>query len=270
MPSGLGSVALCVCRIVGILVLTLGTFSAAAFVIVCRLPGITSLHAFYFRYLTWICGLKVVVLGKMCTQRSVLFISNHSSYLDYIILSSLIIQGVFVAKVEIRHWPIIGFCSRLTDVIYIDRLAKNQVKLQNEKIHHYLQMGHRIILFPEGTTSDGQSLLPFKTSLFANVDMEIEGSLVTIQPISVTAVALDDIPIGRCFRSLYAWYGVMDFLSHLWIFLQLGEVTVEVMFHPPITSAEFKDRKEVSHYCSMVIQKGMSDAIRGRVATSTL
>ena len=269
MPSGLGSPLLCLGRIVAILALSLLTFTALAFILLFRLPGVVSLHAFYFHYIKNICGLRILVQGEMCAHDPILFLANHSSYLDYVILSDVILKGVFVAKIEIRRWPILGFLSQLTDVIYIDRTAKHQVTSQNEQIHKYLQRGHRVILFPEGTTSEGHHLLPFKTSLLANVYTKLEGGMVTIQPISITAIALDDIPLGRSFRSLYAWCGTMDLLTHLWIFLQLGRVTVEVMFHPPITGAEFQDRKELSRFCARVIQKGMSESIRGRCYAKT-
>ena len=205
---------------------------------------------------------KVVVKGEQCREGAVLFVSNHSSYADISIIGALI-RGCFVAKAEVAKWPLFGICARLSRTVFVDRRAR-YARQQAEEMKRRFQKGERLIFFAEGTTSDGNRVLPFRSSLFATAEIEIEGRPVTVQPVSIAYTRLDGIPMGRHLRPFFAWYGEMEMLSHLWGIVGLGRSTVVVEFHKPVTIRDFPDRKALAAYCQAVVAAGVSSALSGR------
>ena len=127
-------------------------------------------YKFLFFGIRKIFGIKLKVSGEQEENR-VMFISNHISYLDIVILGSLV-NAVFVAKSEIRNWPIINKLCILGKTIFIERENRRSVKKQSISIKENLKDGFNVILFPEGTSSDGSKVLDFKSSLFEIVDQD--------------------------------------------------------------------------------------------------
>jgi 1-acyl-sn-glycerol-3-phosphate acyltransferase len=208
-------------------------------------------------------GFKVRVRGTMTDSRPVLFVSNHSSYLDVPVLGS-IIPAAFVAKSEVAGWPLVGALARLQRTVFIERRAQ-RAGVQRDGMRRRLQQNHSIILFPEGTSSDGMRTLPFKSSLFSIVETALSnGNTVTVQPVSLVCTELGGLPIGRAWRPFYAWYGDMTFIPHFWNVFKLGHFTVDVIFHPPVTITEFADRKALAVFCRGVIAKGVEECLTGR------
>lgn len=117
-----------------------------------------------------------------------------------------------------------------------------------------------LILFPEGTSNDGNRVLPFKSAFFAAA----EGAL-PVQPVSIAYTRLDGLPMQRAFRPFYAWYGGMTLADHLFAALGLGNPTVDVIFHPPVSIADFHDRKALANHCHDVINHGVALALAGRL-----
>ncbi|MEI7607808.1 MAG: lysophospholipid acyltransferase family protein, partial [Rhodospirillaceae bacterium] len=154
--------------------------------------------------------------------------------------------------------------AKLQETVFIDRKAKREVAQQGETLVGRLMAGDSLILFPEGTSSDGNRVLPFKTALFAVASQRIDDRPLTVQPVSLTATALDGIPLGRMLRPLYAWYGDMDLGPHLWQFAKLGGVTVAVEFHPPLTVDDAGSRKALADQCYRAVRSGVSRAVAGR------
>ncbi|KAA0597665.1 1-acyl-sn-glycerol-3-phosphate acyltransferase [Azospirillum lipoferum] len=224
-----------------------------------------TLPAFYHRVCARLMGLDVVVRGQRVADGPVLFVSNHSSYLDITVLGSQI-PGSFVAKSEVGSWPFFGLLARLQRTVFVERKARASVDKQRDDIGSRLDAGDSLILFPEGTSSDGNRTLPFKTALFAVAARRIDGRPLTVQPVSVAATRLDGIPMGFAFRPFYAWYGDMDLAPHLWQAFRLGGMTVEVEFHPPVTIDGFSSRKALAEHCQRVIADGVARAISGRPA----
>ena len=215
------------------------------------LPLRISIPVLHHKLITKIIGLKIDRIGYISGDKKVLFVSNHLSYFDIIILGSLI-PGRFIAKSEVANWPIFGFLSKITRTIFIrrDRKASNeQVRLIKEQ----LDRCEKLILFPEGTSSDGRRVLPFKSPLF-------DAAMLTnsiVQPITIRYTHLNGIPIGYSSRSLFGWYGDMDLLPHLWNALSLGIFTIEVVFHKPIRANQFSNRKKLAVYCQKTVAKGL-------------
>jgi len=204
---------------------------------------------------------KVEVRGEQCKEGAVLFVSNHTSYADISIIGAHI-RGCFVAKAEVAKWPLFGICAKLSRTVFVDRRAK-YARAQAEEMKRRFQNGDRLIFFAEGTTSDGNRVLPFRSSLFATAEIEVNGKPVTVQPVSIAYTHLDGIPMGRHFRPFFAWYGDMEMFSHLWGIVGIGRSRVVVEFHPPVTIRDFPNRKALSAYCQAVVAAGVSRAITG-------
>ena len=226
------------------------------------------LPLFFHRVLLCIIGMKVVVYGDISNKSPTLFVSNHSSYLDIPVLGSLI-PGGFVSKSEVARWPMFGLMAKLQRSVFIERKSRLAGTHKND-IRDRLDKGESLIVFPEGTSSDGNRVLPFKSSLFSVIgDPLPDGSPLTVQPVTVTFSALDDMPVGSHLRPLYAWYGDMTLVDHLWRYFKLGVVTVVVQFHRPIVAeGDMHDRKALAKACHDVVAAGMSKAVSGRIETT--
>jgi lyso-ornithine lipid O-acyltransferase len=216
----------------------------------------------YHRTCLKIVGVDVRVRGKKSKKHPVLFAVNHSSYLDISVLGALI-AGSFVAKQEVAKWPLYGLLAKLQRTVFVDRRARFVAKQRDQMIKR-LAGGDDLILFPEGTSSDGNRVLPFKSALLSTAEIEVEGKPITVQPVSIAYTHLDGIPLGRHMRPLYTWFGDMEMASHIWRVMGLGKLKVVVQFHPPMTIAETGSRKVLTARCWEAVAQGVSSAITGR------
>lgn len=258
--SGRGALRLTLYLLWTLLLIPLQALAVARNWRLCR-----TLPAFYHGVCARLMGLDVVVRGQRVADGPVLFVSNHSSYLDITVLGSQI-PGSFVAKSEVGSWPFFGLLARLQRTVFVERKARTSVDKQRDDIGSRLDAGDSLILFPEGTSSDGNRTLAFKTALFAVAARRIDGRPLTVQPVSVAATRLDGIPMGFAFRPFYAWYGDMDLAPHLWQAFRLGGMTVEVEFHPPVTIDDFSSRKALADHCQRTVAQGVERAVSGKSA----
>jgi lyso-ornithine lipid O-acyltransferase len=218
---------------------------------------------YYHRAVCWLFGLDVVVLGTPGRQRPSLFVANHSSYIDIEVFSS-IIPVCFIAKAEVARWPFFGTLARLQRTVFVDRRPRSTAE-QRDEIARRLAAGDNLMLFPEGTSNDGNRTLPFYSSLFSVAEQRLmDGRPLPVQPVSIAYAELNGFPVGRALRPLLAWYGDMELAPHLWHFAGLGRVKVVVEFHPPVSIDRFPSRKELADHCRMVIARGVAEAIAGR------
>ena len=200
----------------------------------------------FFHGLIRIFGIKIRFSGSP-ERKKTLFVSNHISYLDILILGSSV-NALFVAKSEIKKWPVINKLCSIGKTIFVKRKDLRNVKGQMSLIEENLKNGFNIILFPEGTSSDGCKVLDFKSSLFGLVEIpDIKD--YKIQPISISYSKLDGLPLDKIFRPFLAWFGEMDLLSHAWKFLGLGISEVEINFLQPKKFSFFSGRKQASKFC---------------------
>lgn len=230
-----------------------------------RLRGPAKAHfpMLYHRVCARVLGLEVVRRGRPVTGRPVLFIANHSSYLDIPVLSTQV-PCSFIAKSEVGGWPLFGLLARLQRTVFVDRAARHKADEQRDSIAGRLQAGDNLVLFPEGTSSDGNRTLPFKTALFAVAATRIDDQPLTVQPVSVTATHLAGLPMGHVWRPFYAWYGDMELPPHLWQIARIGgRVRVVVEFHPAVTLADFTSRKALADHCWRTVAAGVERAVRG-------
>lgn len=215
----------------------------------------------FHRLLTRILGFQLRVHGTIVVQPSVLYVSNHSSYLDIPVLGALI-PAAFVAKAEVADWPFFGGLAKLQHTVFVERKASRAGE-QSEGLRERLAKGQSLILFPEGTSSLGQEVLPFKSSLFSIVQGDFPQA-VLVQPVSITCTGLDGMPITRDLRNMYAWYGDMTLIKHLWNVFQRGRFTIDVVFHTPISPKDIPDRKQLALACQRQVGRGIELCLAGR------
>lgn len=184
-------------------------------------------------------------------------VANHASWLDIFALNARK-RVYFVSKAEVAAWPGIGWLARATGTVFINRTAR-EARAQTEVFRERLTAGHRLLFFPEGTSTDGRRVLPFKTTLFAAFfDPALKDSL-RVQPVSVVYTA----PKGQDPR-FYGWWGNMDFGPHLLKVLAArrpGSVTL--VYHPPVAVADFANRKALAQHCEAAVRAGFEARLTG-------
>lgn len=209
-----------------------------------------------------IAGITVKVTGKPVLDRPTLMVSNHASYLDIVALGA-ILPCSFVAKSEVRGWPAFGWLATQQRTVFIERDPRKAARHLDE-MKARLAEGGCVVLFPEGTSSDGTRVLPFKSTLFqtATIDFPETGE-IEVQPISIAYTRLDGIPLGRVFRPFYTWYGDMDLAPHLIDWLGLGKLEMEIVFHEPRRIGEAGGRKGLAAATWQASSVGLQSALRG-------
>jgi lyso-ornithine lipid O-acyltransferase len=257
----MGSTTLRLWRLTIYLAFTLLLMPVQAIGLMLRQRWVATFPRFYHRWCCRILGLRVRRIGRPTAVRPVLFAANHVSYLDITILSSLI-AGSFIAKHEVARWPLFGWLAKLQRSVFIDRQVRSTAQ-QRDSIAERLAAGDALILFPEGTSGDGNRVLPFKSALFSVADNAATGP-VTVQPVSIAYTRLNSMPIGRRYRPLFAWYGAMAMAPHLWRVIGLGTIEVVVEFHPATTLAACGSRKMLARYCEERVKNGLAGALTGR------
>ncbi len=251
-------------RIAGFVVLTAALVPAQALAIAFSRPCSRRLPIFFFRLYCRLFGFSVRVKGKQEPGGPTLFVCNHISYVDIVVLGS-VIAASFISRADIADWPLIGLLARLHRTVFIDRVSR-RVARHRDDVSARLALGDDLILFPEGTSDDGNTVLPFKSALFSVAEQEVRGRPLAVQPVSIAYTRLDGLPIGREQRQRYAWYGDMTLLPHAWRMLSLGRVSVMVEFHTAVSGAAFESRKALAAHCYRVIAAGVAAANAGRAA----
>ena len=252
-------------RLVAYCALTLPLMPVQAAFLLLRSPLAERFPPVYHRLVCRVLGIVIERQGAVSGARPTLFVANHTSYLDIEILGASI-PGSFISKADVDGWPLFGWLARLQRTVFIDR-KRRSIRHQRDAVGARLRAGDRLILFPEGTSGNGQHLLPFKSALFGAV-MDAADRDITVQPVSVAYLRLDGMPLGRSYRPLFAWYGDMTLAPHLWTMLGLGRLGVRVTFHPAVSAAAFASRKALSEHCATMIAAGLSAALSGREAVA--
>lgn len=265
-PVSLGSSWLGAWRLAAYIGLTLPLMPLQFLLVLSRTGLADRLPRFYHRLCCRIFGFDLRVIGTMSAVRPTLFVSNHTSYLDIPVLGS-ILTGSFVAKSEVASWPAFGWLARLQRTVFVDR-RRGSTQRQRDRLQTRLEAGDNLILFPEGTSNDGNRVLPFRSALLSVAETRPRGEVLTVQPLSISYVGLNGLPLGHGLRPLIAWYGDMTLGSHLWHFCRLGRVRVVVEFHTPTRIDAFASRKELTRHCLDAVAGGVSRAIAGKVGDS--
>ncbi len=195
-------------------------------------------------------GVRYRVTGRPL-GRSGAVVANHASWLDIFALNAC--QRVyFVAKAEVAGWAGIGWLARATGTVFIRRDPR-EAAAQKALFEQRLRAGHHLLFFPEGTSTDGRRVLPFKSTLFSAFFSEDLGREMRVQPVSVIYRA----PEGADAR-FYGWYGDMALAPHLvQVLARWRQGAIEVVFHEPVRVSEFESRKALAAHCERVVRSAL-------------
>jgi len=177
-----------------------------------------------------------------------LLVANHLSYLDVLILVSLV-RTSFVTSVEVRDTPGLGLIARLGGCIFVERRSRENLTNEVGEIARHLDIGENVTVFPEATSTNGDAVLPFKRAMFRSV----EGRPIPVIPMAIRYTSAAGAPLSAANRDWICWYGSMDFLPHLWSLCSLGEVGVRIDVQSPLNVVPHMCRKELAEHAHQVV-----------------
>lgn len=182
-------------------------------------------------------------------------VANHASWIDIVVLMRAM-RVFFVAKSEVSGWPVIGAIGRAIGTMFITRRPV-EARAQTRALHARLKRGDRLCLFPEGTSSDGQRVLPFRSALFEVFFAPDLHGVLQVQPVSIVYRPRADLP-----AAFYGWWGEMDFGDHLAAVLARSrDGVVTVVFHPPLAATDFAGRKALAGAAEALVREGFDAAL---------
>jgi 1-acyl-sn-glycerol-3-phosphate acyltransferase len=224
-----------------------------------------SIPHLYHRILCALIGVRICEVGRRSSANPLLILSNHVSWLDICVITALA-PVVFVAKREVAGWPVFGWLAKLQRTIFINRQARHQTGAATREIASRLLGGDAVVLFAEGTSSDGIRVLPFRSSLVGAVHHALGDSThhthVTVQPMSLAYVRLSGLPTGRALRDRVAWYGDMSLIPHLLHVLALGAIDVTVSWGEATAYDMAADRKAIARTSEKSVRRMTTAALR--------
>jgi len=219
----------------------------------------------YHRQVCRLLGIRLNVEGEIAKAHGVLLISNHVSWLDIAVLSA-VAPVSFVAKQEVASWPFVSWLAKLQRSVFVDRNRRRETGHKANEILDRLARGDHIVLFAEGTSSDGNSVVPFRTALFAAAKPSGGSPLgddVSAQTLALTYTKIYGLPLCRRGRYRIAWYGDMDLARHAWRLLGLGPIDAHIRIGPPVPLDQFPDRKALARYAEDKVRKDVAELLRG-------
>lgn len=209
-------------------------------------------------------GLKITVHGTPDTRRPLMLVANHGSWVDIVALGA-VAEVAFIAKSEVRTWPVFGHLARLQRSVFVEREVRRSTGAQISDVARRLERGEIVVLFPEGTTSDGNRVLEFKSSLLgaaAATTARHEGGVV-LQPVAIAYTRIQGLPMGRRHRPLAAWPGDVELAPHLLALIAEGGIDIDITFGAPRLFAAGTDRKAMTRALRADIRAMLSDRLRG-------
>jgi len=210
----------------------------------------------YHRLVLRILGVRLKIVGQPPSHGPALIASNHASWLDIPVLSALTPLS-FIAKREVDGWPFFGSLARLQRTVFVHRERRHATGNSRNEMQERLKAGDTLVLFPEGTSSDGQRVLPFKSAFFGAA--EFPG--VSVQPVTIAYAGHRNLPMNRRLRPSYAWYGAMDLPPHVWAALAAGPIEATVICHEPLTLGAETNRKALARHAENLVRQGLTHAL---------
>ncbi len=246
------------------LLLTVPIMPIQALLIASGLPLKRYVPYWYHNAVCKLLGIRVHLSGAPIAPGPVLLVSNHISWLDIPVLGSIAPLS-FVAKNEVATWPFISWLAKLQRTVFIDRTRRSSVAETRGQILERLTAKERVILFAEGTSSDGNQVLPFKSSLFAAIEpSEGNGNGHLVQTVAIVYTRVHGLPMNCQQRPAVAWYGDMDMLSHAWGVLKLGPLDVQVRLGEPVAMSAVGDRKALAIHAYERVRLDFSQLLTAR------
>jgi 1-acyl-sn-glycerol-3-phosphate acyltransferase len=214
----------------------------------------------YWRVVCFLIGMRIRVVGERRTAPRTLYLANHSSWLDIAVLGATL-EAAFVSKAEVGGWPVIGIVARLGRTIFVSR-ARGRTGNEAKEMRDRLAKGDSLILFPEGTSSDGTRVLPFRSSFLAVAD-----AAEVIRPVSVAYDRLGGLPACRRDRPVFAWYGEMSIAPHAWRLLRHAGLRATILLHDAVEPSTIPNRKILSAAAEATVAEGASTLRQNREPT---
>ena len=227
--------------LLGFLCLTLPLMPIQLILGALYLPSARWLPWVYHRSLCRLLGVSVVIKGQPPAAPALL-VSNHVSWFDIPILSSVMPLS-FIAKREVGGWPMFGWLAKLQRCVFVNRKNRQSTGKSSAEIAARLNEGDCLVLFPEGTSNNGRSIMPFKSAYFGVV----ESLNVKVIPVTLVYQSNYNLPLTFRQRPSFAWYGDMDLVPHLWDALKAGPLKVTITFHEALPKLPRKDIAKLAH-----------------------
>jgi 1-acyl-sn-glycerol-3-phosphate acyltransferase len=219
----------------------------------------------YHRILCALAGVRIRQVGQRTSARPVLILANHASWLDICIITATT-PVVFVAKSEVARWPLFGTLAKLQRTVFVDRDRRQQTGEATAQIAGRLLGGEAVVLFAEGTSSDGIRVLPFKSALVGSVHQALgasqEHGSIAVQPLSLAYTRFDGLPVGRALRERVAWYGEADLIPHFIRVLASGATDVTLSWGDTVALNAETDRKQVTRDAEATVRRMTAAALR--------
>jgi 1-acyl-sn-glycerol-3-phosphate acyltransferase len=230
------------------------------------LPGRRTIGTRYFALMSRLLRVRVRVEGTPVTGKPVLILSNHVSWIDIPVIGS-VMPLVFVSKSEVRRWPLVGTVAELLHTIFVDRTRRQKTAEVNATIARKMNDGDPVVLFAEGTSSDGNRVLQFRSALVgaASSVLAQDQADVWLQPMCISYPHIDGLPTGRLHRPRIAWYGDMDLFPHLKEVVLHGAIDAVVAFGEPV-AFDGGDRKALVKSLEIAVRRMRIEALRGDFA----
>jgi lyso-ornithine lipid O-acyltransferase len=221
----------------------------------------------YHRFVCGLLGVRVHRKGSLSQRRPLLIASNHVSWLDISVLST-IGPVSFIAKSEVAGWPVFGWLAKLQRSVFVDRNRRAHTGKVNSAIGRRLATGDVMVLFAEGTSSDGNRVLPFRSALLGAAHELVKedapdgenAPAIYVQPVALVYTHLNGLPMGHQHRPVVAWHGDIELAPHLWRLLRSGAIDVTVAFGEPIPLSRAAERKSVAGKAERTV-RGMAAAL---------
>lgn len=205
----------------------------------------------------WLAGIRVLREGKPMRHPGAI-VANHGSWLDIFVVRAAA-PIYFVSKAEVRNWPVIGWLATTTDTLFIER-KRSAAGEHAAALLDRLGRGQKLCFFPEGTSSDGLRVLPFKSTLFSVFMSDDVKESMWVQPVTVIYRAPKGEP-----ENFYGWWGDMPFAGHvLQVFGRSTGGAATVVFHDPVRAADFADRKTLCRYSDEMVRSAMEREMAAR------
>jgi 1-acyl-sn-glycerol-3-phosphate acyltransferase len=209
-------------------------------------------------------GVRVTVTGAPASERPLLLLVNHASWLDIPILAA-VAPVSFIAKSEVAAWPVVGFLARAQRSVFVERGRRHATGTQADEVAGRLAKGDIMVLFAEGTSGDGNQVLPFRSALVGAAQKAVgPNGVATVQPVAIAYHRMLGVPLGRQHRARVAWYGGTDLMPHLKRVLSDGGIDAHVVFGPARTLSAGDDRKAVTQEAGRVVRRLVAGLNAGR------
>ncbi len=256
--------------LLAVLAVTVPLMPLQALLLRLDLPAARTLPCIYHRMICRLINVRVTISGTPAQDRPLLLVCNHVSWLDIPVLSAALPVS-FIAKSEVRGWPLVGWLARLQRTVFVDRQRRRRTGEVTGEIVNRLRNNEAMVLFAEGTSGDGNRLLPFRSALLGAAETALEGSGgggVVVQPAAIAYLRLNGLPMGRQHRPVVAWYGDMELPSHLWALLCAGPIDVTVSFGGPIDLSAAGGRKGAAGAAEASVRRMFTAALIGSPESS--